>query len=113
VATGDPAAFYDAELEDRRRFGSPPFGRLLKLTLALADRDEAERTADAFADRLRSRAGEAGSRTTVAGPAPAYIARRADRWRYNVVIRGPDPAGFLGEPPGPPWSVDVDPESLL
>jgi primosomal protein N' (replication factor Y) len=113
VATGAPEAFYDAELEDRRRFGSPPFGRLLKLTLGLADRDEAERTADAFADRLRSRADEAGSRTTIAGPAPAYIARRADRWRYNVVIRGPDPVGFLGEPPGPPWSVDVDPESLL
>jgi primosomal protein N' (replication factor Y) len=115
VATGDPAAFYDAELEDRRRFGSPPFGRLLKLTLALADRDEAERTADAFADRLRARANDAGwdSRTSVAGPAPAYIARRADRWRYNVVIRGPDPAGFLGEPPGPHWSVDVDPESLM
>jgi len=113
VATGEPAAFYDAELEDRRRFGSPPFARLLKLTLALADRHEAERTADAFADGLRARAGDAGSRTSVAGPAPAYIARRADRWRYNVVIRGPDPAAFLGEPPGPPWSVDVDPESLL
>ena len=113
VATGEPDAFYDAELEERRRFGSPPFGRLIKLTLALADRAEAERTADAFADRLRARASDAGSRTSVAGPAPAYIARRADRWRYNVVIRGPDPAGFLGEPPGPPWSVDVDPESLL
>ena len=113
IATGAPESFYDAELEDRRRFGSPPFGRLLKLTLALKDRDEAERTADAFAHRLRARAVADSPRTTVAGPAPAYIARRADRWRYNVVIRGPDPVGFLGEPPGPPWSVDVDPESLL
>ena len=25
---------------------------------------------------------------TVVGPAPAYIARRADRWRWNVVLRG-------------------------
>ena len=113
VVTGAPEAFYDAELADRRRFGSPPFGRLLKLTLALKDRDEAERSADGFADQLRARADSESPRTTVAGPAPAYIARRADRWRYNVVIRGPDPAGFLGEPPGPPWSVDVDPESLL
>ncbi|MEW5991188.1 MAG: primosomal protein N' [Chloroflexota bacterium] len=113
VATGDPDAFYDSELEARRRFGSPPFGRLLKLTLALPDRDDAERTADAFAQRLRSWAGATRSATTVAGPAPAYIARRADRWRYNLVIRGPDPVAVLGEPPGPPWSVDVDPESLL
>jgi primosomal protein N' (replication factor Y) len=113
VATGSPEAFYDAELELRRRFGSPPFGRLLKLTLAMADRDEAERVADEFAGRLRARVATTGSRITVAGPAPAYIARRADRWRYNVVVRGADPVAFLGEPPGPPWSVDVDPESLL
>ena len=49
----------------------------------------------------------------VAGPAPAYVARRNDRWRFNVVLRGDDPRAVLGEDPGPPWSVDVDPESLL
>ena len=32
-------AFYDAELALRERFGSPPFGRLVKLTVGLADRD--------------------------------------------------------------------------
>ncbi|MBF8291024.1 MAG: Primosomal protein, partial [Chloroflexi bacterium] len=113
VASGTPDAFYDAELDLRRQFGSPPFGRLLKLTIALAGRDEAERTADAFADTLRRHAATSGARETVAGPAPAYIARRADRWRYNVVVRGPDPVGLLGTSPGPPWSVDVDPDSLL
>ncbi len=113
VATQSPEAFYDAELALSRRFGSPPFGRLVKLTLALPDRDEAERTADAFATGLRARAAAARAAELVAGPAPAYIARRADRWRYNVVIRGPDPVAFLGGAPGPPWSVDVDPESLL
>ena len=79
----------------------------------MPDRDEAERVADEFAGRLRTRAAAVGSGVAVAGPAPAYIARRADRWRYNVVVRGSDPAAFLGEPPGPPWSVDVDPDSLL
>ena len=49
----------------------------------------------------------------VAGPATAYIARRADRWRFNVILRGQNPRALLGEPPGIPWSVDVDPESLL
>ena len=50
---------------------------------------------------------------TIAGPAPAYIARRNDRWRYHVIVRGDDPVAILGGDPGPPWSVDVDPESLL
>ena len=49
----------------------------------------------------------------VVGPAPAYVARRAERWRYNVVLRGRDPVALLDPPPGAPWSVDVDPESLL
>jgi primosomal protein N' (replication factor Y) len=111
VATDDGDAFYAAELDLRRRFGSPPFGSIVKLTVALPDRDAAERAGEEMATRLRERA--AGTPTTVVGPAPAYIARRNDRWRYHVIVRGQDPVGILGEDPGPPWSVDVDPESLL
>jgi primosomal protein N' (replication factor Y) len=112
VAAGDGAGFYAAELDLRRRFGSPPFGRLLKLTVADADREAAEAAGLAMASRLRERAAELGA-GTVAGPAPAYIARRNDRWRFNVVVRAQDPVAVLGDDPGPPWSVDVDPDSLL
>jgi primosomal protein N' (replication factor Y) len=104
--------FYDAELALRRRFGSPPFGELVKLTVALPDRDAAETEARAMAARLRDRAANGGG-VVVSGPAPAFIARRADRWRFNVVLRGLAPTRLLDEPPGPPWSIDVDPESLL
>ena len=54
-----------------------------------------------------------GELTVVVGPAPAYIARRADRWRWNVVLRGDDPVALLDGGVDAPWSVDVDPESLL
>jgi primosomal protein N' (replication factor Y) len=118
VATGDAAAFYDAELEVRRRFGSPPFGRLVKLTVGLPDAVAAEREAAAMAGRLEAARSlpenvAAGIRVAVLGPAPAYIARRAGRWRWNVVLRGDRPVELLGPPPGAPWSVDVDPDSLL
>jgi primosomal protein N' (replication factor Y) len=113
VVEDDQAAFYDTELELRRRFGSPPFGRLVKLTVGIADREAAERVATAEAARIRDLARDRGFDVTVVGPAPAYIARRADRWRWNVVLRGPDPVALLDAPPEPPWSVDVDPESLL
>jgi primosomal protein N' (replication factor Y) len=114
VASGDAARFYDAELEMRARFGSPPFGRLVKLTVGIVDREAAEREAERMAASLRERAAaRPGAATVVIGPAPAYIARRADRWRWNVVLRGEDPASLLDGGLDAPWSVDVDPESLL
>jgi primosomal protein N' (replication factor Y) (superfamily II helicase) len=112
VADGDAASFYDTELGLRERFGSPPFGRIVKLTLAMPGQEAAEREAMAMADRLRERTGDAID-VTVAGPAPAYIARRGERWRWNIILRGREPAVLLDRGLGPPWSVDVDPESLL
>ena len=113
VVEDDARAFYDAELELRRRFGSPPFARLVKLTVAVADREKVVVEAEAMAERLRVRARERGADTVVIGPAPAYIARRADRWRWNLVLRGSDPLLLLDGGLDPPWSVDVDPDSLL
>ncbi len=113
VASGEAPAFYEAELAARRAFRSPPFGRLIKLTVSHENREEAEAEARRLAAELRRRAGEEGRDTVVLGPAPAYIARRAGRWRFHLVLRGSDPALTLDGDPGPPWSVDVDPESLL
>jgi primosomal protein N' (replication factor Y) (superfamily II helicase) len=113
VAQAQSSAFYDAELDLRRRFGSPPFGRLVKLTVGLVDRDAAEAAARSMAEHLRSIAGERGVDVVVVGPAPAYIARRADRWRWNIVLRGRDPVSLLDGRVDAPWSVDVDPESVL
>jgi primosomal protein N' len=157
VRSGDPSAFYDAELAARQVFGLPPYGRLVKLTVALADREAAEAEAERMAEMLRARAAqvaaaapaplatastpplgdvadrpfappsseELGPRrpprpssdppppVEVLGPVPAYVARRAGRWRLHVVLRGADPLRVLERDPGPPWSVDVDPESLL
>ena len=131
VASGDPTRFYESELAARRTFGLPPYGRLVKLTVALEDRDEAEAEAERMAAGLRERASTAGRAAPpegsaavealpgsplvheVLGPVPAYVARRAGRWRFHLVVRGPDPVGVIEKDPGPPWSVDVDPESLL
>jgi primosomal protein N' (replication factor Y) (superfamily II helicase) len=110
---GDATRFYDEELELRARFGSPPFGRIVKLTVALPEREAAENAGLEMAERLREAARAQGIDVQVAGPAPAYVARRNDRWRYHLVVRGADPAAVLGAGPAPPWSVDVDPESLL
>lgn len=113
VGSGSAAAFYDAELALRERFGSPPFARLVKLVVAMPDRDAALAEAERLAAELRARAELAAARFRVSGPAPAFVARRNGRWRFVLVLRGDDPVAALGHPLGPPWSVDVDPESTL
>ena len=62
VARADPAAFYDAELESRRRFGSPPFGRLVKLTIGLEDPEAAERGAGLLRRAAQGAGRRAGER---------------------------------------------------
>lgn len=113
VLRGDATDFIDHQLELRERYGSAPFGSVVKLTAALEDRDAAEKVAREMASALRTRAAETGARVMVLGPVPAYVARRGGRWRFHVVLRGADPLSLLGGDPGVPWSVDVDPESLL
>ncbi len=66
-----------------------------------------------MADKLRGLASSRRVAVAVLGPAPAYVARRAGRWRWNVVLRGDRPLELLDPLPGVPWSIDVDPDSLL
>jgi primosomal protein N' (replication factor Y) len=113
VASSDARAFVDAELARRERVGSPPFGQLIKLTVALPQREAAIAAATEMVAQLRERATGLAARVEVLGPVPAYIAKRGGRWRFHVVLRGDDPAVVLGGDPGAPWSVDVDPEGLL
>ena len=50
----------------------------------------------------------------IIGPAPAYIWRLRGRYRWQLILRGSDPADFLAPialPPG--WTVDIDPVGLI
>ena len=105
----DVDGFADEELPRRRLLGYPPVSVLARLLIADPDRERAE----ARGREAASAVALAG--VTVHGPLPAYVPRRAGRWRYQVVIRARDeearalaldvvPAGV---------AIDVDPESLL
>jgi primosomal protein N' (replication factor Y) len=52
--------------------------------------------------------------TQMIGPVPCFFARVRGEYRWQIVLRGPDPAGMLADrTPGPDWKVEVDPPSLL
>lgn len=105
----DVDAFADEELARRRLLGYPPDGVLARLLVSDPDRRRAEERGKAAVAAVSVPGVE------VLGPLPAYVARRAGRWRMQVVLRA---AGETARaealervPPG--IAIDVDPESLL
>jgi len=105
----DVDQFAAAELPRRRALGYPPFSVLARLLVSDPRRDRAEERARDAAQAVATPGVE------VLGPLPAYLPRRAGRWRFQVVLRAADPrarARALEAVPGG-VAIDVDPESLL
>jgi primosomal protein N' (replication factor Y) len=109
AAAQDYVAFARAELAERKRFGYPPFGRLVLLQTTAKREDTVRRRADEQARTLRA---AAGPDDEVLGPAPSFAAKVANVYRWQIVLRGEDPT-YLLEHVGPEWTIDVDPASLL
>ncbi|MEK7284566.1 MAG: primosomal protein N', partial [Chloroflexota bacterium] len=111
AAAHDYASFAEAELVARRRFGYPPFGRLVLLQTAAKKEETVRRRAEELARSLRD---EARRDADVLGPAPAFAAKRAGFHRAQIVLRGERPGALLDRVrPGPEWTIDVDPVTLL
>lgn len=110
AAAHDYVTFAEAELEGRRRFGYPPFGRLAMLSTQAKKIETVEKRSRELAAWLREAAGDDAE---VLGPAPAFAAKRAGSYRAQIVLRG-DPDKVLGRVTlSSEWTVDVDPVTLL
>jgi primosomal protein N' (replication factor Y) len=110
AAAHDYVAFAEAELEGRRRFGYPPFGRLTLLSTQAKKIATVEKRSHELAAWLREAAGDDAE---VLGPAPAFAAKRAGNYRAQIVLRG-DPERVLSRVTvSDEWTVDVDPVTLL
>jgi primosomal protein N' (replication factor Y) (superfamily II helicase) len=107
-------AFYERELGYRRRLGYPPFTRLARLELRDKDSDEAERAARSLASRLREAIQRQSRRATyLIGPAPCFFPRLNGLYRWQIVLRGPDPASLLRDMDLPGWRIELNPPNLL
>ena len=114
AAGHDYAAFYRQELAYRRQLGYPPYSRLVALRFSDPDpgrcRAEAERLGRWLAAEIR----RLGQQIDLIGPVPCFFERVSGRSRWQIVLRGPDPARLLHDVALPwGWRVDVDPVSLL
>lgn len=114
AAKHDYSLFYEKEISFRRQFREPPFSRLASLTYTGPNDQRCKQEAEQL-KRLLSEDMEARgiSNIDVLGPAPAFISRRRGRYRWQLILRGDDPASLLSRvsiPPG--WTVDIDPVGL-
>ena len=119
IVAGDRERFYEAEIEERRRAGLPPFGRLAGLVVSAEEREPAH----AYA-RMLALAAPREADIAVLGPAEAPLAVVRGRHRFRLLVRTgrtQDLQGYLrrwlGAVEAPRGSVklhvDVDPQSFL
>jgi primosomal protein N' (replication factor Y) len=114
AAHHDYQAFYEQELIYRRQLHYPPFSRLVRLEYRHRDSERAEATAMALAEQIRTWLQEEDRRETdLVGPVPCFFSRLGGLYRWQIVLRGPDPATLLKGRPFGDWRIEVNPPSLL
>ena len=113
--------FAHGALAERRQAGWPPFTRLALL------RAEARQlvAAQSFLAAAQSAAGRLPKDITLLGPTPAAMARKANRYRAQLLVESPSRTALQGFLDGwvprveslkrgnVRWSLEVDPEDIL
>jgi primosomal protein N' (replication factor Y) len=118
LVAGDRDAFYDAETEQRKSAGAPPFGRFAAIIISSEDEREAIEAARAVGGAAPQVNG-----MHVYGPAPAPLAMLRGRHRQRLLVHAQRSVevqniirewlGGLQFPRGVRVGIDVDPYSFL
>ncbi len=118
AARHDYKAFYAMEIAARISYGYPPLRRFIKLTYTHRERYACQIEALTMGERINELIADlAVPDTDVVGPAPAFMERLREQYRWQMILRGPDPrvviAGLAPNALGPGWSINIDPLSSL
>ena len=110
----DYDGFYQYEIEQRRRMGYPPFARLVRMEYRHANAKAAETAAQEMAQRVADWIMlSTYPKTEIIGPVPCFFAKEGGQYRWQIILRGMDPASVLRGKDWGDWRVEVDPFSLL
>ena len=114
AAQHDYESFFAQEIELRRRLGYPPFSRLARLVYSHTNSAYAYQEAARLVRVLcQERDARGLPDLEVMGPSPAYIARLRGRYRWQVLVRGRNPAELLADVALPQnWVLDIDPMTV-
>lgn len=116
AAKHDYLAFYEREIEFRAQQRYPPFSRLIRLAIRDRSDEKCRLEGEELGVEIEEVIRVSGFDAEVFGPAPAFVAKIRDLYQWQIIIRG----GIkrFGElvttiPLRSPWTIDVDPQSLL
>jgi primosomal protein N' (replication factor Y) len=114
AAGHDFNTFFETELKFREMQRYPPFSRLVRLEMRSKEADKAEEDTRRLAGQILNWIEQEGrSATQMIGPAPCFFSRVDGLYRWQIVLRGPQPASLLyGRALGEAL-IEVDPPSLL
>ena len=114
AAQHDFQTFYSQELEKRRQIGYPPFSQLVRLEYRHTNPGQAEKNAREMAEKIQVWLREEGaSATHMIGPVPPFFARLKGEYRWQIILRGPDPRSILRGRKIREWRIGVNPPNLL
>jgi primosomal protein N' (replication factor Y) (superfamily II helicase) len=106
--------FYQQELGYRRQLGYPPFMQLVRLEFRHIDSLKAEQQAHGLGKQIQGWINEEKrSSTEIIGPVPCFYARISGVYRWQIVVRGPDPISLLRGRNLNDWRIEINPPSLL
>ncbi|BCY17308.1 hypothetical protein hrd7_11570 [Leptolinea sp. HRD-7] len=114
AAEYDLDSFYDFEIAQRQRLHYPPFTRLARIIFQNLDEEscriQAEKTREAVINRIMEHDLTA---TSASGALPCFFAREGGYYRYQIIIRSPDPVRVLRGIPLKNARIQIDPVDLL
>ncbi len=114
AALHDYSNFVDKELAYREQLGYPPYTRLVRLEYRHHQQDKVEEEAHRMAGKLRTLIKREDRRATeMIGPAPCFYTRLDGQYRWQIILRGPDPASLLTDQKLGGWRIEVNPQALL
>jgi primosomal protein N' (replication factor Y) len=113
AAGHDVDGFQKLEAEYRRQLGYPPFGRVTRLEVRHRDAAKAESESQRVLQILQEKIKTEKRTQTTASAVPCFFAKSDGVYRWQVILRGPDPASLMRGLRLDDWRVEVEPISLL
>jgi primosomal protein N' (replication factor Y) len=114
AAHHDMDGFYISEIEQRRRLRYPPFTRLARLLFTDIREENCRKSAEVLRGEIQLRIDRENlSASSIGGALPCFFARENGLYRYQVILRSPDPSRVLNGLSLGQCRVQIDPVDLL